>query len=309
MPWTSRSRPDSSNICPRAPRAEPRLAALEPTVADLASTVEVVPPSAGDRPDGPPCSATSRPNPSPTTGGRSRANARPREEVEHPGAPRRSFRCTRSPTSLDVAGRRCCRLRPRHRRSRIDPPVQRSRTDRRSRRRRRCIRSWRSPPRPTRTSCRSTYPAPPPGSSYPTTWTRVPSWPATCRCPRRAASTTCGRWSTTRPCRSAATFVPDEYGHVATMLDTGVREAAAFMLTVEQPGAPYPTTPPIAEVHDLTGSRRNGRQRCPYCESEHRPEPGSIACPGPRLRDHLVDQHDQQRTRGEPAEGRLAAPG
>ena len=52
-------------------------------------------------------------------------------------------------------------------------------------------------------------------------------------------------------------------------------------------------------------SRRNGRQRCPYCKPEHRPEPGRIACPGARLRDHLVDQHDQQRTGGEPAQGRL----
>ena len=48
--------------------------------------------------------------------------------------------------------------------------------------------------------------------------------------------------------RSAATFVPDQDGHVATMLHTGVRDATAFMLTVEQPGAPHPTTQPIAEV-------------------------------------------------------------
>ncbi len=48
--------------------------------------------------------------------------------------------------------------------------------------------------------------------------------------------------------KSAATFVPDQYGHVSTMLHTGVRDATAFMLTVEQPGAPHPTTPPIAEV-------------------------------------------------------------
>lgn len=48
--------------------------------------------------------------------------------------------------------------------------------------------------------------------------------------------------------QSAATFVPDEDGHVATMLDTGVREAAAFILTVEEPGTPHPTTPPIAEA-------------------------------------------------------------
>ena len=63
---------------------------------------------------------------------------------------------------------------------------------------------------------------------------------------------------------------------------------------------PVPDQPAHRRGVNLTGSRRNGRQRCPYCESEHRPEPGSIACPGPRLRDHLVDQHHQQRTAANP---------
>lgn len=48
--------------------------------------------------------------------------------------------------------------------------------------------------------------------------------------------------------QSSATFRPDAQGNAATVLDDGVRGAAAFMLTVEEPRAQHPTTPPIAEV-------------------------------------------------------------
>jgi len=48
--------------------------------------------------------------------------------------------------------------------------------------------------------------------------------------------------------KSAATFTPDRDGHVSVMLHTGVNDAAAFMLTVEDPGAQHPTGEPLAEV-------------------------------------------------------------
>jgi anti-sigma-K factor RskA len=47
---------------------------------------------------------------------------------------------------------------------------------------------------------------------------------------------------------SAATFRPGTDGHVSVMLHTGVTDAAAFMLTVEDPGAQHPTGEPLAEV-------------------------------------------------------------
>jgi hypothetical protein len=47
---------------------------------------------------------------------------------------------------------------------------------------------------------------------------------------------------------SAATFTPDSAGHVSVMLHTGVNDAAAFILTVEDPGAAHPTGEPLAEV-------------------------------------------------------------
>ena len=48
--------------------------------------------------------------------------------------------------------------------------------------------------------------------------------------------------------KSAATFTPDTAGHVSVMLHTGVNDAAAFMLTVEDPGAAHPTGEMLAEV-------------------------------------------------------------
>jgi hypothetical protein len=48
--------------------------------------------------------------------------------------------------------------------------------------------------------------------------------------------------------KSAATFTPDHDGHASVMLHTGVNDAAAFMLTVEDPGAEHPTGDPLAEV-------------------------------------------------------------
>jgi hypothetical protein len=48
--------------------------------------------------------------------------------------------------------------------------------------------------------------------------------------------------------KSAATFTPDSAGHVSVMLHTGVKDAAAFMVTVEDPGAQHPTGQPLAEV-------------------------------------------------------------
>jgi hypothetical protein len=48
--------------------------------------------------------------------------------------------------------------------------------------------------------------------------------------------------------KSAATFTPDSDGHVSVMLHTGVNDAAAFMVTVEDPGAQHPTGEPLAEV-------------------------------------------------------------
>lgn len=48
--------------------------------------------------------------------------------------------------------------------------------------------------------------------------------------------------------KSAATFTPDSAGHVSVMLHTGVNDAAAFMVTVEAPGAAHPTGEPLAEV-------------------------------------------------------------
>jgi hypothetical protein len=48
--------------------------------------------------------------------------------------------------------------------------------------------------------------------------------------------------------KSAATFTPDHDGHASVMLHTGVNDAAAFMITVEVPGAEHPTGEPLAEV-------------------------------------------------------------
>lgn len=48
--------------------------------------------------------------------------------------------------------------------------------------------------------------------------------------------------------KSAATFTPDSEGHASVMLHTGVNDAAAFMVTVEDPGAQHPTGEPLAEV-------------------------------------------------------------
>jgi hypothetical protein len=48
--------------------------------------------------------------------------------------------------------------------------------------------------------------------------------------------------------QSAASFRPDHQGQAAAVLETGVREAEAFMLTVEEPGMTQPTAPPIATV-------------------------------------------------------------
>ena len=48
--------------------------------------------------------------------------------------------------------------------------------------------------------------------------------------------------------KSAATFTPAHDGSASVMLHTTVNDAAAFMLTVEDPGALHPTGPPLAEV-------------------------------------------------------------
>lgn len=48
--------------------------------------------------------------------------------------------------------------------------------------------------------------------------------------------------------KSAATFTPAYDGSASVMLHTTVHDAAAFMLTVEDPGAFYPTSQPLAEV-------------------------------------------------------------
>lgn len=47
---------------------------------------------------------------------------------------------------------------------------------------------------------------------------------------------------------SAAAFTPDSAGHASVMLHTGVNDAAAFMITVENPGAEHPTGEPLAEI-------------------------------------------------------------
>lgn len=48
--------------------------------------------------------------------------------------------------------------------------------------------------------------------------------------------------------QSAATFMPNAAGEASATVDQGVRDATAFMLTLELPGAEHPTAPPIAEA-------------------------------------------------------------
>ena len=46
----------------------------------------------------------------------------------------------------------------------------------------------------------------------------------------------------------AVSFLPDSSGHASVMLDTGIRDSAGFMLTVDPAGAEHPSGPALAEV-------------------------------------------------------------